>query len=154
MLCSYKNSLPCWAASAVLSQDVHKRCPPLWHTHTATHGHKHANTHTHTHSYNTWATRAWATTDSLVRSRGEAFCEEGEGVDQIHIYESYIHPKHIAVIYNRYRLAASKTLNINVKWIYDKRNKLHPRKCEQLFFTRKRLSTSLYLIIAITFLKS
>lgn len=48
-------------------------------------------------------------------------------MDQIYIYESYILPKHIVVIYNRYRLAASKTLNINVKRIYDKRNKLYSR---------------------------
>lgn len=45
---------------------------------------------------------AWATTDSLVRSRGQAICEEGEEADQIHIYESYILPKHIVVIYNRH----------------------------------------------------
>lgn len=52
---------------------------------------------------------------------------EGGGGAQFYIYESYILPKHIGVIYNRYRLAASKTLNINVKRIYDKRNKLYSR---------------------------
>lgn len=55
------------------------------------------------------------------------FVRTGRGVDQIYIYESYILPKHIVIIYNRYRLAASKTLNINVKRIYDKRNKLYFR---------------------------
>lgn len=45
------------------------------------------DTHTHSHMCkkhaNTLATRAWATTDSLIRSRGQAFCEAGGGVGWI-----------------------------------------------------------------------
>lgn len=56
-------------------QDVHKT-PATAATHTQPHMcinvHKHSYTHTHT-----WATWAGATTDSLIRSRGQAFCEEG-----------------------------------------------------------------------------
>lgn len=37
----------------------------------------------------------------------------------------YVLPKHIVVIYNRYSLVPSKTLNINVKRIYSDREKNH-----------------------------
>lgn len=83
---------------------------------------------------NTWTRNTWETwhcsTVSLTLRAGQmdklSWGGRGE-LDQIHIYESYILPKHIVVIYNRYRLAASKTLNINVKGIYGKRNKLNSR---------------------------
>lgn len=45
----------------------------------------------------------------------------------IYIYECYILSKHIVVIYNRFCPAAFKTLNINVKRIYNKKNILYPR---------------------------
>lgn len=110
-------------------QDVHKT-PATAVTHTQPHMcinvHKHS--YRHTHLSNLSRSNHWLTYQ--VKRTGFLWgggVGRGGVVDQIYIYESYILPKHIVVIYNRYRLAASNTLNINVKRIYDKRNKLCSR---------------------------
>ena len=90
-------------------------------THIATCAKACKHTHTHTHLSSQWLTYQVKRTGFLWGGWG------GWWLDQIHIYESYILPKHIVVIYNRYRLAASRTLNINVKRIYDERDKFYAR---------------------------
>jgi len=81
------------------------------------------------------------------RGRGE---KEGL-LDQIYIYERCILPKHIVVIYNRYRLAASKTLNINVKKNLRQQTQIRaPENVINLvFLTPSPLSAGWHLISAI-----
>ena len=87
--------------------------------------------HTHTHTHTLVAAPGGTersehcrlTRAPQVKRRGFWGKEGRAALDQIYIYGSYILPKHIIVIYNRYCLTASKTLNINVKRIYRERNK-------------------------------
>lgn len=66
-------------------------------------------------------------TDSLcwVRKTGLFFFfgAAGGGSIKFIFMGVYVPPKHIVVIYNRYSLVPSKTLNINVKRIYTNREK-------------------------------
>lgn len=87
-----------------------------------THAHTHRSTWSHAHT--SVGNVSLSNTDSLcwVKKTGLFFWSCGGSIKFIFM-GVYVLPKHIVVIYNRYSLVPSKTLNINVKRIYTNREK-------------------------------